>query len=241
MRFKRFGLPMCVLLLSIPASGKQPSQSASTPQPASDPQAVAVVQAAITALGGATAISQPQSWTFQATLQGSIANSTVSYTLGQDAPNRYVALPNGTKKRMRRAQSLFVPALIGPVLLAESQDSELTLRFAGKATIDSKSVTVICFSVTAFPNVTSQTWWFDDTTGLPRRVEFQLPAEMGSRISFSGLFDLLDYHSVFGISYPFQIITLLGGRPPEFTTIQSVASSGSAPTTYFDALSGDSL
>ena len=60
MRSARFGLTLCIFLLAIPSLGKQASQSASTSQATRDPQAVAVVEAAITALGGATAIGQVQ-------------------------------------------------------------------------------------------------------------------------------------------------------------------------------------
>jgi len=209
-------------------------------QPASDPQAVAVVQAAITALGGATAIGQAQSWTFQATLQGPIANGSVGYTLGWDSGQAAsVVQPNGTSKTARLTQSLFVPAVIAPVLLNQSQDPQFVMRYGGTTTINSKSVTAISFSVTAAPNFTSQTWWFDGTTGLPTRVQFQLPAEIGSRMSFPGLIDLSDYHTVSGISYPFRIVVLIGGRPPETITLQSVSSSTVAPSAAFDASSGD--
>jgi hypothetical protein len=229
MRVARPVLVLCTLLLAIPSWGKQPPQGASTPQPASDPQAVAVVQAAITALGGATAIGQAQSWTFQATVRGPMANGNVSYTLGWEA----------TPKRARLTQSLFVPAVIAPVLLDESKNSQFVIWYGGTTTIDSKLVTTILFSVVGVPSFTSQTWWFDTATGLPRRVEFQLPAELGSRKSFPGVIDLSNFEVVSGISYPFQIITILGVKPPQVITIQSVSPSTAPPSTSFDPTSGD--
>ena len=48
--------------------------SSSLPVPSSDPQAVTVIQAAITALGGATTIGQAKNWTVQGALQGVVSS-----------------------------------------------------------------------------------------------------------------------------------------------------------------------
>src|SRR5882762_5391311 len=145
MRSVRSALGLCVLALAIPSWGKQASQNASTPQPASDPQAVAVVQAAITALGGATAIGQAQSWTFQAQMQGSRANGSVEYVMSTDIDTGKFVLPDGTTRPAPAIHSLFVPALVGAILLKESQDPEFSMQYAGLSTQDSKPVTTIVF------------------------------------------------------------------------------------------------
>ncbi len=240
MRSARSVLALSMLVLAIPSWGKQASQSGPTPQPTGDPQAVAVVQAAITAFGGAMAIGQAQGWTFQATLEGSIANGSSNYSMGWDSgPVTQIRMKNGTTKKGLPSQSLLVPAIIGSVLLDESQDPNFTMRYGGTTTIDSKPVSTIVFSVMAMPNFAEQTWWFDSTTSLPVRVEFHLPAEVGSRKSFSGIVDLSDYRSVSGVMHPFRIVMPLGGRPPEIIVLQSVTPTKTAPAPNFDGTSGD--
>ena len=242
MRFARFGLLLGCVLFSNFALAQQPATSNQTTsdQPTGDPQAVAVVQAAIAALGGATAIGRAQGWTFQATLEGPVANASVSYAMGWDeGPPAQIALSNGKTMRGRPGKSLFVPAIIGSVLLNELQDSNFLMRNPGTTTIDSKPVTAISFSVKAIPDVTSQTWWFDNATSLPVRVDFHLPAEVGSRMSFVGIVDLSDYRSVAGVMHPFRIVTQFAGRPAELITLQSVSPSMTAPAAIFDGASGD--
>jgi len=236
----RFGLLIVTLLGVLVWDQPASSQQTSSAQSANDSQAVAVVQAAITALGGATAIAQPQGWTFQASLQGPIANGTVSYSLGWDTGIvRTVVSPNGKVGKARPIQSLFVPVVIGSVLLGESKDPQFVIKYGGVIDIDSVSVAVVNFSVTAMPSIISQVWWFDATTGLPKRVAFNMPAEIGSRVSLPGLIELSDYRSVSGVLHPFRIITQLSGRPPEIVTLQSAVTSSVAPISDFDSMSGD--
>jgi hypothetical protein len=96
MRFLRSLPLMLLLLLCLPVRAQQAPQPA--PQPVSDPQAVAVVHAAITTLGGATAISQAQSWTFQAQMQGSRANGSVQYVMSTDTDTGKFVRPDGTTR-----------------------------------------------------------------------------------------------------------------------------------------------
>jgi len=150
MCFARVGLLVCVFFLATPSWGKQASQSSSTTQPASDPQAVAVVQAAITALGGAVAISQAQSWTFHAQMKGPITNDDVNYTITtQMPPAQQVTTRRGTIKRMPMVQSYFVPALIGMVLVKELQDAEFSISYMGSVIVNSKQCAAVAFSVSA--------------------------------------------------------------------------------------------
>ena len=108
MRSVRFGLVLFFLLPGVSGWAKQSATSPQTSsiQAASDPQAVAVVQAAITALGGATAIGQAQSWTFQGSLSGPTANGNVSYTVSTAIDTTsYIPLRNGLKKPLLRIRS----------------------------------------------------------------------------------------------------------------------------------------
>src|SRR5438309_6392103 len=106
-----------------------PMLAQSTRPATSDPQAVALVQAAITAMGGATAISQLQSWTFQAEAEGRIANGNKTESLTSSAVNAGTGIPSSNTKTpyWLRPRSLFVPALVGPILLAQSENPAFSL------------------------------------------------------------------------------------------------------------------
>lgn len=238
MRSARFGLLIFLLLgVSVRAPQPAPSQQATSAQPASDPQAVAVVQAAITALGGATAIGQPQSWTFQAQMQGSRANETVEYTMSTHTDTGHYVLANGKTRPAPAIHSLFVPALVGAILLKESQDPEFSLQYGGQSMVDSKPVSVIVVTLApeGFP---AQIWYFD-AANLPVQIDFRLPAEIGARQSLYGLVALSDYRQVSGVLHPFRMVAFGLGKPPEIVTVQSVNASTSAPPNYFNDSGGD--
>lgn len=240
MRFVRSALTLCILLLAIPSWGKQTSQTVTTPQPASDPQAIAVVQAAITALGGATAIGQTQNWTFQAQMQGILANGNVTYTLSGVVPTQPPTIVvNGVTKKVKADRSLFVPAVLGYVLLSEFQDQSFPLRFGGQVSLGSEAVTVVTFSDPDIPALPAQKWYFDTATNLPARVEFQLPAAVGSKMSIAGVVEISDYKSIGGVLYPFNIVTRPEGGPPELIVMQSVSPSAATLSNDFNGAAGD--
>jgi hypothetical protein len=238
MRFARFGLLIFLLFgVSVRAQQPTPSQQATPAQPTSDPQAIAVVQAAITALGGAAAIGQAQSWTFQAQTQGPHSNGNVDYMISTHTDTGKLARPDGTAMPAPAIHSYFVPALVGAILLKESQDPNFSLQHGGLSTLDSKPVTVIIFMFGAakFP---AQIWTFD-ATSLPVQVDFRLPAEVGARQSFPVMVGLSDYRPVSGVLYPFRIISFLPPRPPQIVTLQSLAASRTVPPNDFNGLGGD--
>jgi hypothetical protein len=240
MRSARLALTLCILLFAIPSWAKQASQSAPTPQPASDPQAVAVVQAAITALGGATAISQAQSWTFQASLQGPIANGTVSNSVSTAVDSTaYTLLPNGVKRPAPLIRSLFVPVGIGSILLTESQDPRFLIKYRGPMTIGTKNIVVVDFYVSSI-FFAVQTWCFDATTYFPISINFRLSAQIGQKVSNEGIVNLSDYHAVSGAQYPFQLSTQIAHSIfPEVVTIRSITPSAAAQPGDYDSSSGD--
>ena len=240
MRSVRIVLAFCVLIFAIPSWGQQapqPAQTASTSQPASDPQAVALVQAAITALGGATAIGQAQSWTFQAQMQGPHANGPADYIISTDTNTGQHVRADGTMRPAHLIRSHFIPALVGAILLRESADSDLLIRSWGQSTVDSKPVTVIAMTIgkSGFP---AQTWAFD-RDNLPVQIDFLLPAEIGARRSLYGFVHLSNYRSVSGVLYPFRIVSFDTGRPPQITMLQSVSAGAAAPMNEFNGLAGD--
>jgi hypothetical protein len=235
MRFLRACLLVPFLLLAIPIWAQQASQA--TTQPASDPQAVAVVQAAITALGGASAISQAQSWTFQAQTQGPHSNGNVDYLISTDTDTGKRAGPNGTMRTAPPIHSHFVPALVGAILLKESQDPKFSMQYVGQSTQESKPVTVIVFTIgkDRFP---AQIWTLD-AANLPVQIDFRLPAQIGARKSFPLLVDLSDYRAVSGVLYPFQIATFLPGKPPEIVAVQSVSANATSRVSEYNGAGGD--
>jgi hypothetical protein len=227
MRSARVGL-LCSFLLFTPSVGAQQTSQAS-PQAASDPQAVAVVQAAITALGGATAISQAQTWTFQARMQGAHANGDVTYVMSTDTDTGKVVAADGTTTPAGPIHSHFVPALVASILFKESQDPNFSFFLGGAGTRDSKSVTVIRVMISAGGEAFSAQFWSFDATNLPVQIDFRLPAEIGARQSFPLTVALSDYRPVSGVLYPFQIVTFWPGKPPEIVTLLSVNATATAP------------
>lgn len=239
MRFARFGLALCILIVAIPSWGKQPPQSASTTQPASDPQAVAVVQAAITDLGGATAIGQAQSWTFQGQLEGPLDNGDRSETIDLQSASASIVVNGVSRPPFKQSiRSIFLPALLAFVLLQESQDSNYSVQYGGTSTLDSKPVTIVIFSMARSSYAIAQTWIFDNATGLPTRVGFKLPAILGQSESFPSVVDLSDYRSVSGVLYPFRIVTSLERSLPETLILQSVSPTVTTPSSTTAAPAG---
>jgi hypothetical protein len=219
MRSARIGLLLCILLLTTEVWAQVPS---SAPQLASDPQAVAVVQAAITAMGGATAIGQGQNWEFQGLADGPFDSGNKTETVNFQVPNASIVV-NGVSRPAPKfvSSSLFLPVLAGAILLEESQDSNYEMRFDGVSTLASKPVNVIKFLVTRTQAI-AQIWLFDAATGLPARVFFESPAQIGQTNSFRALVDLSDYRAVSGSLYPFNIVTYVEGRLPETIRLQSL-------------------
>lgn len=239
MRFARFGLPFFLLFFNVSIWAQQPAspQQAPSAQPPSDPQAVAVVQAAIKALGGAVAIGQAQSWTFQAQTQGPHSNGPVDYMISTHTDTGKLARADGTTRPAPKIHSHFVPALVAAILLKESQDPEFSIQYAGLSTQDAKPVTIIVFIVDQ-TRIPAQIWTFD-AANLPVQIDFRLPAEIGARESFPLLVALSDYRPVSGVLYPFQIVTFWPGNPPESVTLRSVNTNAIASPNEFNGSGGD--
>ncbi len=206
-----------------------------SPTTASDPQAVAVVQAAVTAIGGATAIGALQSWTFEAQASGRVANGTISEGLALSLPQNSTQ-PTGTAAKApppwAQPRSLFVPALISAVLVNESQDATFLIRQGTASTSVPNSTAVLFNRVTKTGrSITAQRWYFDNTSGLPNRMDFILPPRIGPIEGFAGTVILSNYKTVGGIQYPFQIVTFLQREhASETISLQSVTPSTTLPS-----------
>jgi hypothetical protein len=221
-----------VLIFSTPVLAQ------TTPQAQGDPQAIAVVQAAIKALGGATAIAQPQQWTFQADMQGLRANGSVKYIVSTDKNTGIVHSLDGTTVPALPIHSYFVPALAASILLEQSQDPNFSIRYGGISQLNSGSVVIIVFYVgrVKFP---AQIWSFDNVTHMPSQVDFRMPAIIGARMSFHGVVSLSDYRNVSGVFYPFRLVSPEAWKPPEIVTLQSVVTDSAATQNIFNGLAGD--
>ena len=103
---------------SLNAAAQGARAPSSLPVPSSDPQAVTVIQAAITALGGATAIGQAKNWTVQGTLQG-VVNSGASTDMISTSVATVTNIAGTTSTPLRHiaSTSLLMPTLVGAILL----------------------------------------------------------------------------------------------------------------------------
>jgi hypothetical protein len=230
---RRILLPLVVAALF---SASLPAQTAQTTSPTGqarqgvrDSAALAAVQTALNALGGATAISQIQSWTFQATMgwgDGTIGQQTVSYTLDTQ-PSSFTIVKGGVQSTVY-IRSYFVPVVLAAVLASQVQEPRYSVQ-PGQSAAQGNPGSTVSFSLRPVPNV-DQLWHFDGTTGLPVSVEFHRPARLGSHISRVGVIQLSNYQSVGGVLYPFKVVTMERGMPPRTITIQLITPSAAAPT-----------
>jgi len=218
---------------SLNAAAQGARAPSSLPVPSSDPQAVTVIQAAISALGGATAIGQAKNWIVQGALQGAVNSASSSDMISTSVAN-VANIVNGTTSTPLRniaSTSLLMPTLVGAILLKESQDPYFVMRYGGPATIGSQSVTQIIFARARTAFGLAQVWSFDSKTGLPAQIEFNLAAEIGQMRSPLGTVILSDYQAVSGILYPFEILVRIPRSPlPETITVSSVSASATQPS-----------
>lgn len=195
----------------------------------SDPQAVAIVQAAITKMGGATAIAPLQSWTIQAQAEGSIDNGTINQVLTLKVPQRPAGGTAPPPERWSRPRSIFIPTLVSSILLQETQDPSFSL---GLETSPIPNSTLVVFSLATKTGrtVPAQKWYFDTTTNLPSFIELMVPAKVGLIESFPGRVTLSDYRDIGGVLYPFHVweSLLRPNGSVEMLTLQSLTPSTAA-------------
>jgi hypothetical protein len=168
------------LVFVVLSSGSLLAQVATNSPPVRrDQNAVNTVQAAITALGGATAIGQAQSWQIRGQSQVTMPDGTsVSATFtwesngtdfriaatsstssgylvsGYGNPAYVVTSPTSSTLQVPWfvSAATFIPTLVGPMLVQQLQNTNCALVFAGPAKLGSESVTVV---KTALPTATT--------------------------------------------------------------------------------------
>jgi hypothetical protein len=210
------------------------SAQTTTPAAVKDPQALAVVQAAISAMGGQSLINSAKNWDFQAQGDGPVASGAVRASLASVKARQQATPPPGGPPIVdvsklpsyARPRSSFVPALVGLILLNQSQDPAFSLEIRAPTVADGQGTSsVVVFSVmTNVGKMPAQIWAFN-SANLPVRVQFVLPAKIGDMESYQGIVELSDYRSVGGVLHPFRIVTTLRHGPPQVLTLQSVTPS----------------
>jgi hypothetical protein len=254
------GLFVVGIILSCGATSGAQTQQAPPLVPRRDSQALGVVQNAINALGGATNISQVKDWKVVAQRQASSASHSPSgevvweatgteFKSDFPAANGRSVLVSGHGRPVRTGvgvteavpqyvlRALFVPSLVGAVLLRELQDPNYSFEFVSK-NLSNRQVTIIrTFSVASETDriATEQTWYFDSATGLPSRIEYRFPdAKDPSRFGKPSV-DFSAYKSISNVLYPFQIVMSQNGVKMADVTIQSIVVNSNLPPQEFDS------
>lgn len=271
MRFVRIAVFICLVFAAISASAQVPQLSPPAPMdsPVRDPQAVATVQGAISALGGGALIGQQQSWAVQGTVTGGAGGPTQTGTFTWEAAGaeyRFAGsnsagkslfvtghgkpsqISSGKSQALPQhmARAMFVPALVGPVLLQELQNQSYSIRYGGTDTIGNQSVVLVMTAAeTTYPDnvVTPQTWYFDTSTGLPVRVDFRSPAPKYAPAYVTERFDYSDFRAVGGAIFPFQMSLSINssGEVLQTFSVKSISVNASVASSDFDAPAGGAL
>jgi hypothetical protein len=259
MRSLWIGVVLVTLAFALPASAQVPVLGPPAPiaGPVRDEQAVTAIQNAINALGGDAQIGLQQSWVVQGNVTGNTSASIPSGTFiweaagseyrfaGHGKPNQ-ISAGKSQALPQHMARAMFVPALVGPVLLQELQNQSYSIRYAGTDTIGTKSVVMVTTAAeTTYPDnvVTPQTWYFDSSTWLPVRVDFRSPAPKYAPAYITERFDYSDFRAVAGAIFPFQMSLSINGNgvPLQAFSVKTISINTAIVTSDFEAPAGGVL
>lgn len=255
----RPSLILCFLALS--SITQVPSAAGQAP-PVRDPDALAVVQSAITALGGQDAIGQVQTCLAQVQTQaepGSTATSTTATWKNMGNEFRYEVPAGeifvsghgtpafsigGTVKLLPSYVGLasFPSAMVSTSLLSQFLNPSYSVMSAGNGTVGSNPAVLVKTNLstdTTSATVTQQTWYFDPTSGVPLRAEYQVPDWNDATVSGAAAVEFADYTAVSGVKVPYKITYFFGGKPLQTATLTAVVFNSGVTTTDFDVPSGD--
>jgi hypothetical protein len=238
-----------------------PTAATSGGTPIRDPQALAVVQRSIQSLGGSAHLGQLQDCVVRAQVEpldgsgitsGSLIWTKSGAEFRSDFPTAKgtATVATGHGKPFRKTEgevktvpkhvlrALFVPAFVSFALLAELDTPTYSIEYVSPGTVGAEAVTIVKTYSDATPLdsvVTPQTWYFDNTTGLPLRVEYRLPDHYFPSKYLVDSVDLSDYRLVSGILYPFHAVRSILGHQVSDISVSSVASNTNIPPSVFDA------
>jgi len=253
-------LVLIALLSALPKSLLAQQAAHALPAPSRDPQAVGVIQNAINFLGGPGNIGQVRDCTVVAQRQATSASQSPSgkviweaagseYKSDSPAPSGRSVLASGHGNPVRMVGSvsapitshvlraLFVPSLVGALLLREVQDPNYSIAFVSANQGSQTTTTIKIFSVANQSDlaVTQQTWYFDSVTSSPLRVEYRFPDPGDPGRYRNTALDFSSYKSVLGVLYPFQIVMSQGGVKMADVTIQSIIINSNLSAAEFDS------
>jgi hypothetical protein len=258
------GVVVAFLLAFITQAGFAQSQpTSSLPPPVRDPQAIAVLQSAITALGGTSAVAAITDATVvgteqdvsnpggpAATFTWQSAGSEFRFTT-QNSNGPYIALSgHGTPAQQkqgnwlpwpyhvaRTCQPFYLPAV---ALYAELQDPNHTLTYVGPVTVNGNSaIKIHTFDASdkVGPLVTPQDWYFDPVSFLPLRVDYLFPYQDDANHASPLSMGFANYQNVGGILVPYQLQLQLISASTVATITSATFNAGLSSST-FDPPSG---
>jgi hypothetical protein len=225
---------------------------------------MAVLQSAIAAMGGPSAISAIQDATVQGTLQNATgaAGQTIGFiwrTAGSEfrqeiqtngATTRIYVSGHGSPRDLRRGTWVSLPyhesravlpyQLPAVVLLSELNSPNYTISYVGPVTINGNSVIQVhtCDESDFISHlVLPQEWYFDPASGLPVQVDFKIPSDTAANDPRSGSIQFSNFKIVNGIAVPFQL-SLQEGSGSATAIVSSVQFNSSIPASDFDPPSG---
>ena len=239
-------IPMWLAIALLPvflANAQEPHTS----KVVRDPQAIAILQTAVKALGGFTALSQVTDTTMQGTAQPSDSStSTESFvwqSKGQDIRREHHDgdgihiftthqgkgkrfLPNSTTQEIntRTSLTLFPFEMPGVVLLHILGNPDYSLNIATDPEQASSLLHIRALRLDLKPGysqVSTQDWYFDSTTGLPVRVEFAMPDTREPSRDGVATITYDAWHTDSGLLFPQHMRYLADGALQSVLTISS--------------------
>jgi hypothetical protein len=196
-----------------------------------DPQAILVVQTALSAMGGPGVIGQMQNSTATGTsvsqAEGESETRSFVWTYAGNqfrnendaATGTHILVSNSGNPQdyrdgtwvtspvaLSRANLPYhIPAL---VLFSEINNAGYSFAFLGTKTLNGVNAIHVQTrddSDAIGTAYTSQDWYFNPATGLPVRVEFQIPTDQNSKDSLQASIDFSNFRVISGVLVPLQL------------------------------------
>lgn len=231
-----------------------------------DPQAVLVAQTALSAMGGPGVIGQIQNSTVTGTSlsQAEAESETRSFVwtyAGNEFRNEndaatgsHVLVSNsGNPQDYREGTWVTSPAALSrtnlpyhiPALVLFSELNNAGYSFALLGTKALNGVNAIHIqtrddSDTMGRAYTSQDWYFNPSTGLPLRVEFQIPTDQNSKDSLQASIGFSNFRVISGVLVPLQL-DIAEGPATCTATVSSVAFNANVDPNGFKSSTNGSV
>jgi hypothetical protein len=130
--------------------------------------------------------------------------------------------------------------LPGLLLMKALTDPSFELQSLSSATSSTPGIHVRIRDTaeTEYPEISTQDWYFDPSTGLPLRVEYQMPTTSDTFRAALASVEYSDYRSQGGIVVPNTLRRSLEGGPTSTCHVTSFVRDSSPPDTLFSSDSG---